>query len=60
MIVKMADVYDNFLFYVKENNIAEIERCKTLANLVKNYKKEEWNDKIFSRISEILLHNVTL
>jgi hypothetical protein len=57
MIVKMADVYDNFLFYVKENNIPEIERCRTLANLVKNYKKEERNDKIFSRISEILKYS---
>jgi len=54
MIVKMADVYDNFLFYVKENNIPEIERCKTLANLLKKYKKEEWNDRIFNRIDEII------
>jgi hypothetical protein len=57
MIVKMADVYDNFLFYVKEKNIPEIERCKTLANLVKNYKKEEWNDKIFNKIDEILKYS---
>ncbi len=54
MIVKISDVYDNFLFYVKENNLSEIERCKTLANLVKKYKKEEWNDKIFNRIDEII------
>lgn len=54
MIVKMADVYDNFLFYVKMDNIPEIERCKTLAELVKKYRKEEWNDKIFNRIEEII------
>jgi hypothetical protein len=35
--VKIADVYDNFLFYIKENNIPEIERCKTIANLIKKY-----------------------
>lgn len=54
MIVKMADVYDNFLFYKKESNLPEIERCKTLVNLVKKYKKEEWSDNIFYRIGEII------
>lgn len=54
MIVKLADVYDNFLFYVKESNIPEIERCKTLAKLVMRYKKEQWNDKIFNKIDEII------
>lgn len=54
MIVKMADVYDSFLFYVKENNLPEIERCKVLANLVEKYKKEEWNGNIFDRIEEII------
>lgn len=58
MIVKIADIYDNFLFYVKENNIAEIERCKNLARLVKDYKKEEWDDKIFDRIDEILHYKI--
>ena len=54
MIVKMADVYDNFLFYVKIDNISEIERCKKLAFLVKKYKKDEWNDRIFNKIDEII------
>jgi hypothetical protein len=54
MIIKLADVYDNFLFYVKVNNIPEIERCKTLTKLVKKYKDDEWNDKIFNRIDEII------
>lgn len=53
MIVKMADVYDNFLFYVKENNVPEIERCKTLASLIRKYKKDEWSDSIFDNISII-------
>ncbi len=54
MIVKIADVFDNFLFYVKEKNIPEIDRCKTLAELVKTYKKDEWNDKIFDKIAIII------
>lgn len=53
MIVKMADIYDNFLFYVKENNLSEIDRCKTLSKLVYKYKKEDWNDSIFIKIEEI-------
>jgi hypothetical protein len=57
MIVKIADIYDNFLFYVKENNISEIERCKVLANLVLKYKREEWNDKIFKKNDEIVCLN---
>ena len=57
MIVKMADIYDNFLFYVKENNLPEIERCKILVKLVKKYKKEEWNDKIFDLTDDIIKYN---
>ena len=53
MIVKIADVYDNFLFYVKENNISEIERCKNLANLLEKYKKSDFNDVIFEKIVTI-------
>jgi hypothetical protein len=54
MIIKMADIYDNFLFYKKENNISEIKRCKILVELVKKYKNSEWNDKIFKKINIIL------
>lgn len=54
MIVKIADIYDNFLFYVKWSNLSEIERCKRLANLVGKYKKTEWNDKIFDKINEVI------
>ena len=54
MIVKIADIYDNFLFYIKEDNIPELDRCKVLANLVKKYKREEWNDNIFEKINEIV------
>ena len=53
MIVKIADVYDNFLFYKKINNIPEIERCKKLSNLILKYKKD-YNDKIFNFLEEII------
>lgn len=54
IIIKIADIYDNFLFYIKMNNLPEIERCKNLAELIKKYKKNEWTDKIFNKIEEIL------
>lgn len=53
MIVKIADVYDNFLFYKKLNNIPEIERCKKLSTLILKYKKD-YNDKIFHFLDEII------
>ena len=54
MIVKIADVYDNFLFYKKINNIPEIERCKKLANLILKYK-QNYDDKIFKFLEEIIV-----
>lgn len=57
LIVKMADVYDNFLFYVKENIHWEIERCKYLAELIKSYKPDNWNNEIFRLLDEILKYN---
>ena len=53
LIVKIADVYDNFLFYKKINNIPEIERCKKLANLILKYK-QNYDDKIFKFLEEII------
>ena len=53
IIVKIADVYDNFLFYKKISNIPEIERCKKLANLILKYK-QNYDDKIFKFLEEII------
>lgn len=53
LIVKMADVYDNFLYYVKDENISEIERCKRIAGYIKKYKQDIWDDVIFDKINEI-------
>ena len=56
LIVKMADVYDNFLFYVKEGITPEIERCKNISKLILKYKPSNFNDKIFDLIDDILLY----
>lgn len=58
LIVKMADIYDNFLFYVKEQNYSEFERCKKLSLLVQKYKKDSCSDKIFNKIDEILSYTL--
>jgi hypothetical protein len=50
----MADVYDNFLFYVKEGIISEIERCKKISNLIIKHKPSNYNDNIFRVLDEIL------
>ena len=54
LIVKMADVYDNFLFYIKENNIQEIDRCKYISEIIRKHKPDNWNDKIFDLTNVIL------
>jgi hypothetical protein len=56
LIVKMADVYDNFNFYTKQNNIPELERCKNFAKLILKYKKENWQDSIFLK-AEIIINS---
>lgn len=54
MIVKVADIYDNFCFYTKMKNYGEIERCQILMNFVVKYKNPEWQTKIFEKIDEVL------
>ncbi len=54
MIVKMADVYDNYLFYVQQQNVPEIERCQKFASYILKYKKSDWIDPIFQKAEVIL------
>ena len=54
LIVKMADVYDNFKFYTKQNNISELERCKNFAKLIQKNKQGSWDDPIFQKADEII------
>lgn len=54
LIVKMADVYDNYNFYTKQNNIRELENSTVFSTLILKHKKENWNDPIFERAHEIL------
>ena len=53
LIVKVADIYDNYLFYKNENIPKEIERCKILAELIGKHKPDDWNDKIFELLDKI-------
>jgi hypothetical protein len=50
----MADVYDNFNFYIKEGIVSEIERCKKLSNFIKKHKKDTYNNPIFLIANDIL------
>jgi hypothetical protein len=59
LIVKMADIYDNFIFYSREWNIPEIERCQNLARLVDKYKNQKYIDNIFHKIAEIIQYKPT-
>jgi (p)ppGpp synthase/HD superfamily hydrolase len=59
LIVKMADIYDNFIFYSREWNIPEIERCQNLARLVDKYKNQKYIDSIFHKIAEIIQYKPT-
>jgi hypothetical protein len=60
IIVKIADIYDNFLFYISQSNFLEIERCKVLANLISLHIQKDWNDPIFLKITEIQLFNIKI
>ena len=56
LIVKIADVYDNFLFYTRQGNTWEIERCQRLARCIQKHKKKEYRDNIFNMWEEILCY----
>lgn len=38
IIVKICDIYDNFRYYIKIQNISEIERCKLLISYITENK----------------------
>ncbi|MFA5917692.1 MAG: HD domain-containing protein [Candidatus Gracilibacteria bacterium] len=58
LIVKMIDVYDNFIFYINEQFFSEIDRCKYLAELIIKHKPQPWNDKSFKLVNEILKYKI--
>lgn len=53
LVVKMADVYDNFLYYVNDRNTSEIERCQIISWYISELKPKDWDDIIFDRLDEI-------
>ncbi len=58
LIVKMADVYDNFVFYIKEWKLSQIARNQRLSKLILRHKPNDWEDKIFERADEILSYDL--
>ncbi len=49
MIVKAADVLDNYAYYLRRYEtdpaiLPEIERCQYLARLIAKYREEHWQD----------------
>jgi len=55
LIVKIADVYDNFVYYQREKNESEIERCRVFAHLIRKYKKTDYDHEIFILLDKIIL-----
>lgn len=53
LVVKIADVYDNFLFYKKEKNYSEIKRCQYLASLLLVHKNM-YDDSLFRYLDEVV------
>ena len=58
--VKVANLYDNFCFYLKTQNDIEIERCKYLAWLVLKYVKPQGANKIFKYLISIMNYKFSL
>ena len=54
LIVKVADVYDNFLYYTRLKDSAEQDRCKYLAQLIKKHKPIDCEDPIFELLDVII------
>ena len=50
LIVKCADIIDNFWYWWRQNRDDEKERCLKLANLIKKYKLDSYEDIIFSKL----------
>lgn len=50
LIVKCADVIDNYVYYISINNEKWVNRCIELSNLILKYKQINYNDSIFSRL----------
>lgn len=58
LVVKSVNVYDNFIFYKKQNNIKELERCKFLSELILDYKSTLEDNRIISLLEEIIKNKI--
>ncbi len=54
LIIKAADIIDSFKWYSSQNNAEGLEHCVRIADAIIKYKPAEFNDKIFSEVSNWL------
>lgn len=50
LIVKCADIIDNYWYRSRQWREDEVERCKKLTNLIKKYIIDSYQDKIFQKL----------
>ena len=52
LIVKAADIIDNFKYYSKESNGEQLQYCLRNANAILKYKPTAFKDKIFIELKD--------
>jgi len=50
MIIKCADIIDNYQFWSNQKNESEVKRCIILSNLIKEHKLDSYLDRIFEKV----------
>ena len=54
LIIKCADVLDNFEYYSYVQNEKGVNRCAKLGELILRFQKPEYRDPIFSEVRNML------
>jgi len=55
LIIKCADILDNYSYYQRLGKEEQLERCKALALLVKKFQKKTYRDPLFKILYETVL-----
>ena len=55
LIVKCADIMDNYRYRVRRKNIPEIERCTMLTKMIRENIPESYKDKIFWKLFSLIV-----
>jgi len=50
LIIKCADIIDNYGYWTRQQRKDEVERCRTLTDLIKKHKTESYQDPIFQTL----------